>query len=135
MNDLSSLTDAELDAKITEAESRANTPAPANAPGAVQGVDIASLSDEDLDAMIAREQTKTITSRPMTPVAPRTYDPQNVGKVTTLATAEDAKQMPKMGGAELASLQVQAQGGPTAENADGSVSNWLGNFWNAVAYN
>ena len=135
MNDLSSLTDAELDAKITEAESRANTPAPANAPAAVQGVDIASLSDEDLDAMIAREQTKTITSRPMTPVAPRTYDPQNVGKVTTLATAEDAKQMPKMGGAELASLQVQAQGGPTAENADGSVSNWLGNFWNAVAYN
>ena len=138
--ELSSLTDAELDAMIASAEARENAPAPESAPAPVQKVDLSKLSDEELDAMIARANGKLAAANNPTPVAPARpvaprYDPQNIGKVTTLVTADEAKQMPKMGGAELASLQTQAEGGPIAETADGSVSNWLGNFWNAVAYN
>lgn len=71
--DLGKMSDAELDSMIAEAESRANTPALANTPAAVQGVDIASLSDEDLDAMIAREQeqTKVVSPQPtLRPITP-----------------------------------------------------------------
>lgn len=58
-----------------------------------------------------------------------------IGKTAPLLTKEDAKAMPSMGASEIAALQVQQQGGPTAYEADGSISNWLGNLWNAISFN
>ena len=58
-----------------------------------------------------------------------------IGEVQTLVTPKEAKAMPEMRAATKGALRVQAQGGPTAYDDDGSVVNWLGNLWNTIAYN
>lgn len=69
------------------------------------------------------------------PVEEPVADEGIVGKAQTLMTGEEARSAGNMGGITKSAIEAQMNGGPTAYADDGSVKNWLGNLWNAVAYN
>ena len=121
-----------------------------------------SMADNELDAVIAMGQQET-SPAPAAPAATSLTMPttegdlfpveqtsdieeaapqyeQNrvgtkIGQIQNIISPEDAKSMSAMGAGTKGALRVQQQGGPTAYDDDGSISSWLGNMWNTIAYN
>ena len=122
-----------------------------------------SMADNELDAVIAMGQQEGFSPAPATPAATSLTMPttegdlfpveqtsdieeaapqyeQNrvgakIGQIQNIISPEDAKSMSTMGAGVKGALRVQQQGGPTAYDDDGSISSWLGNMWNTIAYN
>ena len=121
-----SMTDNELDAVIAKGQQEAS-PAPA-APAATSLTMPTTEGD-----LFPVEQTSDIEE-----AAPQ-YEQNRVGtkigQIQNIISPEDAKSMSAMGAGTKGALRVQQQGGPTAYDDDGSISSWLGNMWNTIAYN
>ena len=121
-----SMTDNELDAVIAMGQQE-TSPAPA-APAATSLTMPTTEGD-----LFPVEQTSDIEE-----AAPQ-YEQNRVGtkigQIQNIISPEDAKSMSAMGAGTKGALRVQQQGGPTAYDDDGSISSWLGNMWNTIAYN
>ena len=121
-----SMTDNELDAVIAMGQQE-TSPAPA-AP-AVTSLTMPTTEGD----LFPVEQTSDIEE-----AAPQ-YEQNRVGakigQIQNIISPEDAKSMSAMGAGTKGALRVQQQGGPTAYDDDGSISSWLGNMWNTIAYN
>ena len=121
-----SMTDNELDAVIAMGQQEAS-PAPA-APAA------ASLTMPTTEGdLFPVEQTSDIEDT--VPQYEQNRVGAKIGQIQNIISPEDAKSMSAMGAGTKGALRVQQQGGPTAYDDDGSISNWLGNMWNTIAYN
>ncbi len=121
-----SMTDNELDAVIAMGQQEAS---PAPAAPATTSLTMPTTEGD----LFPVEQTSDIEE-----AAPQ-YEQNRVGtkigQIQNIISPEDAKSMSAMGAGTKGALRVQQQGGPTAYDDDGSISSWLGNMWNTIAYN